>query len=139
MFHHASRTNCTVMQNIFSGRLERERNHSASHFSHFLAYLSRSCDRSRITNVKTTLAKNSEARFNFCSADVRISTGNAAYAGAAGWDRMAFVCSSSNCAWRKSFSRPRTYAAGESRLMEDRQLVDHSTVLISRELTSFRL
>jgi hypothetical protein len=39
---------------------------------------------------------------------VRMSTGNAAYKGATGWENTAFVCSSSNCACRKSFSRPRT-------------------------------
>jgi len=52
--------------------------YSASHFSHFLAYLSSSCDRSRMTNVSTTVAKNCEARFSFLSAAERMSAGKAA-------------------------------------------------------------
>jgi hypothetical protein len=41
--------------------------YSAIHFSHFLAYLSSSWDKSRMTKVKTTLAKNSEERLSLAS------------------------------------------------------------------------
>lgn len=41
--------------------------HSASHFSHFLTYLSSRRAMSRMTNVSTTLAKNSDARRSFIS------------------------------------------------------------------------
>lgn len=49
--------------------------HSASHFSHFFTYLSRSNARSRMTNVSTTFAKNSEACLSFSSRPVRSSGG----------------------------------------------------------------
>lgn len=91
--------------------------HSSSHFSHFLAYLSSNCARSRMTNVSTTVAKNSEARFSFTSAAVLTSAGNAAYIGATGCASSAFECSSSNWASVNNRPSPVTYAAGESRFL----------------------
>lgn len=72
--------------------------YSASHFSHFLAYLSKSCERSRTTKVNTTLAKNSDVRLSLASAAFRTSAGKAAYVGAIGWFERARVCSSNSCA-----------------------------------------
>lgn len=51
---------------------------SSRAFSHFLTYLSSNKAKSRITKAKTTLAKNSEARLSFCSANVLDSRGKAA-------------------------------------------------------------
>lgn len=51
---------------------------SSRTFSHFLTYLSSNKAKSRITNAKTTLVKNSEARLSFCSAKTLNSMGNAA-------------------------------------------------------------
>ena len=50
---------------------------------------------SRMTKVRTTFAKNSEARRSFISEAILYSAGNAAYNGAIGWQQAAFVCSSS--------------------------------------------
>src|SRR6266545_2082984 len=85
------------------------KHHSSSHFSHFLTYLSSSCERSRMTKVKTTLAKNSDIRFSFCSAEARISTGKAAYDCERGCEVAALECSSSSCTSKNSFLSPRTY------------------------------
>lgn len=52
--------------------------YSASHFSPFFAYLSSSIDKSRMTNVRTTLAKNSEERLSFGSRAMQISVGREA-------------------------------------------------------------
>ena len=41
--------------------------YSASHFSHFLTYLSSNCAMSRTTNVRTTVAKNSDDRRSLLS------------------------------------------------------------------------
>src|ERR1700722_13356374 len=92
------------IQTLISCCYDKFRNsgcYSASHFSHFFAYLSRSCERSRMTNVSTTVAKNSDERLSFVSAATRTSEGKEAYDGAIGWDNRAFVCSSSSCAWEK--------------------------------------
>lgn len=68
--------------------------YSASHFSHFLTYLSKRRAMSRMTNVRTTCTKNSDARRSFISeADLR-SSGNDAYSGAIGRQQTALVCSS---------------------------------------------
>ena len=82
--------------------------YSASHFSHFLTYLSSSSARSRMTNVRTTFAKNSEARLSFISDATLQSAGNAVYSGAMGEQQTALVCSSSICALLHSFSSPWT-------------------------------
>lgn len=59
-----------------------------------------------MTNVRTTLAKNSEDRLSLMSAADRMSAGKEVYAGATGCDDTAFVCSSRSCACKKSFLRP---------------------------------
>ena len=71
---------------------------------------------SRMTNVSTTFAKNSDACRSFMSNALRTSTGKAAYSGAMPWGAAAFVCSSRTCDIWKSFDIPWTYSAGESKL-----------------------
>lgn len=72
-----------------------------------------------MTKVNTTLAKNSDERFSLGSMVVLISSGRVAYSGAIGWEHNAFVYSSRSCAIEKSFVRPETYAAGESKLIRN--------------------
>lgn len=50
--------------------------HSASHFSHFFTYLSSRSAMSRMTNVRTTFAKNSDACRSLRSSAARRSCGN---------------------------------------------------------------
>lgn len=82
--------------------------YSASHFSPFFAYLSRSAERSRMMKVRTTLAKNSDERLSFNSRFNLKSVANALYAGAIGWELSARVCSSRSCASWNSLMRPWT-------------------------------
>ena len=58
--------------------VSKKKTQSSRTFSHFLTYLSSNKAKSRITNAKTTLVKNSEARLSFCSAKTLNSMGNAA-------------------------------------------------------------
>ena len=76
---------------------------------------------SRMTNVRTTFAKNSEERRSLSSRPCRTSGGNAAYRGESGWHETAFVCSSRICTWLNNFASPSTYVAGESKLFGKKQ------------------
>jgi len=80
--------------------------YSASHFSHFLTYLSSNCAMSRTTNVSTTVAKNSDDRRSLSSMADRSSGVKLAYAGATGCIEMARECSSRSCACPKSRLSP---------------------------------
>jgi len=80
--------------------------YSASHFSHFLTYLSSNWAMSRTTNVSTTVAKNSDDRRSLPSMADRSSGVRLAYAGATGCIEMARECSSRSCAWAKSRLSP---------------------------------
>ena len=80
--------------------------YSASHFSHFLTYLSSSWAMSRTTNVSTTVAKNSDDRRSLLSMADRSSGVRLAYAGAMGCIEMARECSSRSWACVKSRLSP---------------------------------
>jgi len=95
--------------------------YSASHFSHFLTYLSSNWAMSRTTNVSTTVAKNSDDRRSLLSMADRSSGVRLAYAGATGCIEMARECSSRSCACAKSRLSPWTYDAGESRLKKKKK------------------
>ena len=109
--------------------------YSSSHFSPFLTYLSRRRPRSRMTQVSTTEAKNSDERFKRASIWCLRSGAKAEYGVARKEFEKALMCSSRRGGLRraeaenngskklpkvwacwKSFVNPLTYNVGESKL-----------------------